>query len=222
MKNNVFKKIYHLTIIILVLFFLSCAYKGPSKEVLSAYIEVKNLYQKGYMNDAADKITELLLKDPEFHQAKLLKGKILFFQNKIEEASKVFAGLEQKHPGYREASIWQLRCDLELGNHEEAQEKIRTLLEFDSQDPRLLFLMAQGYMLKDDYKKALDFLNRAALFKEEYAKISYNQAKIYQQFMLHDKALEELNKAHILLDPDSLLKTPIMNLINELESKIKK
>jgi predicted Zn-dependent protease len=198
-----------------------CSYNGPSKETLSLYITAKESYQKGFLPQAEKSLSAILKKDPQFHQASLLYGKVLLFDKKAKDAKSVFERLISRYPGYNEARIWLVRSEIEMGLRKEAKKHLTDFLAFDPQDPRLLFMYAQLALLENDYKTGLEYLNKAAVFKEEYAKVHLELGKVYNQFGLTERALAELAFTDNLLSDDSLLKKPVKALIEKIRAEEK-
>ena len=197
----------------------SCRNPVKKEEALSDYLKGKSHYAKGELRPAETLLRDASKKDPRLFQADFLLGKTLFFQEKGEEAGEIFRELIKTHPAYREAETWLVRIDIQEGRLEEAEERLKRLLSYDSNDPGLLYLMAQIYLTRDDLKNAIDFLRKAALFGEEMSKIHLDLGRIYYQFQMEEKALEELNICLHLLPEESLLVKPVLRLIDTINGE---
>ncbi|MEW5814665.1 MAG: tetratricopeptide repeat protein [Spirochaetota bacterium] len=187
---------------------------------MSDYLTAKQLYQAWNLDEAEKLLKSILQKDARFHQARFLLAKTLYFNKKISEAEPAFKSLLKKYPAYIEAEIWLSRIEIQKGELKEADSRLKRLLAFDPLDPRLLYQTAQVYLLQDDLKNGLDFLNKAALFRDEFARVFLDLGRIFYQFGLKEQALSELKTCAHLLSEESLLKNPLKDLQEKLTNEV--
>lgn len=192
---------------------LSCAPAPIPEQLLVAYAKAKEAYLRGDLDAAERELSSVIARRRDFHQAQFLLGKVLYFQNKSSDAERVFTGLLKRHARYNEAELWLVRIALQRGEVMHAEKKLQELLSFDPNDPRLLYLMGSLVQAKGDVKNALEFYQRAAAFGEELAKAHLESARLYYQFNLPDRALQELRICAALISDDSLLREPVTKLI---------
>jgi tetratricopeptide (TPR) repeat protein len=192
---------------------LSCVPARLPEQLLVAYTKAKETYLRGDLAGAERELSSVLARRRDFHQAEFLLGKVLYFQNKLTEAERVFTALLKGNPRYNEAQLWLVRIALARGDTRRAEQKLEELLSFDPNDPRLLYLMGSIAQARDDVKKALEFYQRAAAFGEELAKAHLESARLYYQFNLPERALEELRICATLISENSLLREPVTSLM---------
>jgi predicted Zn-dependent protease len=192
---------------------LSCQPRAPSSDLVQQYLAAKDDYAGGDLQKAEQRLTSIVARDKGFHQATFLLGKIYYFENRPSEARRVFAALVKKYGSYNEADIWVVRTLVREGAIEAAQRRVEELLAFDPSDPRLLFLRGSLALETSDLKSALVFFQRAADFGEELARSHLEIARLYYQFDLPGKALEELALCRSLTSNGSLLRDSVDKLI---------
>ncbi|MBE3063571.1 MAG: tetratricopeptide repeat protein [Spirochaetes bacterium] len=192
---------------------LACQPRPPSDDLVAEYLAAKDDYAGGDLQKAEQRLTRIVARDAGFHQAAFLLGKIYYFEDKPAEARRAFTALVKRYGRYNEAEIWLARTLVREGAIEAAQRRVEELLSFDQSDPRLLFLRGSLALETSDLKNALEFFQRAADFGEELARAHLEIARLYYQFDLPDKALEELALCRSLTSNGSLLRDSVDKLI---------
>jgi tetratricopeptide (TPR) repeat protein len=182
---------------------MACAPHQPADEIAAQYLEARAAYAAGNLDGAERLLAGIRARDRRFHQADFLLGKVLFFENRLPEARRLFDRLCRGYRGYNEAEIWRVRTLSQEGKTTEAVRAVERLLEFDAADPRLLFLRGSLALEEDDLQAALGFFRAAAGFSEELARSHLEIARLYHQFGLRERALEELADCLALASPGS-------------------
>jgi len=142
-----------------------------------------------------------------------MEGKSVFFLGDVASAAAIFFKLNQKKPDHFDSAFWHARCLAQLGKTEDAEEEYLQLLSINSQDPRILFQLALLKLEQEQIPDALEYLRRAALFGEEMAMMLIRLGRVYYRYGLFDEALEEMEKAKILLGKGHTLEQSILSLI---------
>lgn len=187
---------------------------------INKYLEAKNAYIKGDL-DSSIKITSLLKrKSSNFFQAQLLLGKSLYLSDRYNEADKVFNKLTEKYPQYLEAGLWKARTEIQLDQFDTAYDRVKNLLTFNSDDPRLLGLMGSIEEQKGELGRAIDFYQRASLYEEELAKNRLSLGKLYFRMGVYDKSYAQLMETKELLEKDSPLYSSLEKIISEVKQNI--
>jgi len=197
----------------------SCAQATIPEELLVAYAKAKETYFRGDLAGAEGELSALLARRRNFHQAELLLGKVYYFEGKLTEAQRTFTVLLKRNARYHEAELWLVRIALQQGDTQSAERKLEELLSYDPNAPRLLYLMGSLRQTKGDVKNALELYQRAAAFGEELAKTHLESARLYYQFNLPERALQELRLCASLLSEDSLLREPVASLMQILSKE---
>jgi tetratricopeptide (TPR) repeat protein len=169
-----------------------------------SYAAAAELYGREQFTEALEYAEESLAADKNFYQARLLKGKILFFLKRPEEAEGIFAGLCAAYPEYTEARIWNLRCQvLSLegpagGDREKVRAALDRELSFNPSDWRVLYLYALWAGNTGDWEKRLSMGRRAENALSESAKVYLDTALSWHSLGLKDRAALALEKARIV------------------------
>lgn len=198
---------------------ISCVPAPMPEELLVAYAKAKESYFRGDLPGAERELSALLARRRDFQQAELLLGKVYYFEGKLTEAQRTFTVLLKRNARYHEAELWLVRIALQQGDTQSAERKLEELLSYDPNDPRLLYLMGSLRQTKGDVKNALELYQRAAAFGEELAKAHLESARLYYQFNLPERALQELRLCASLLSEDSLLREPVTSLMQILSKE---
>ena len=86
-----------------VVLLTACNPTPPDQQALEAYASAVAFYQDGRFDPAAALLTEITTDHPDFHQARMLQGRILFLRAQYDRAAEVLAELERSYPSYPEA-----------------------------------------------------------------------------------------------------------------------
>jgi tetratricopeptide (TPR) repeat protein len=203
LKNNGGK--WGAFLILCLVIFTACDPKA--EKAVGAYVAAAEAYGQERYGEALEYARESLRLDSHFYQARLLEGKILFFQDRREEAARVFANLIARHPEYTEARIWNLRC-LVLSvtpfgkNQEEAKKEAQGALDrelsFNPNDWRVLYLYVLFAGNTGDYEKRLAMGRRAETVLSDSAKVYLDMALTWRSLELEDRAEAYFEKARIV------------------------
>jgi tetratricopeptide (TPR) repeat protein len=175
-----------------------------------AYIAAIEAYAQEFYTEALEYVRESLRRDSRFYQARLLEGKILFFQNKMAEAQGIFSGLCTKYPEYTEARIWNLRCLVlfcsQSGKEGPAPEKnlrdarraLDREISFNPSDWRVLYLYTLLAGNSGDWEQKLSMGRRAEAALSDSVKLYLDMALDWHSLGLEDRAALYIDKARIL------------------------
>jgi tetratricopeptide (TPR) repeat protein len=182
-----------------------------------AYVAAAEAYAQERYAEALGHLRESLRLDPNFYQARLLEGKVLFFQNRMDEAAELFAKLTARRPEYTEARLWNLRClvlaassstsstpsassagDPARKKLEEARNALDRELSFNPTDWRVLYLYALLAGNTGDWEKRLSMGRRAEAALSDSAKVYLDMAFTWYSLGLEDRAKLFLEKARVV------------------------
>ena len=209
-----------LTCLLLITAFFSCKKDRIEVNEINLYTQAKSSYLKGDLLSAENILNNIYTNNKKFYQAGFLLGKTLYLQEKTPEAYSIFTELIKNFPAFNAAQIWLVRTEMQMDYVEKAEKRLKTLLSFDSQDPRLLYLMAGLYKKNNDIKNALSFYQKAELFGDEFAKIFLETGRIYYKFNMNEKALSDLSRCLSLLSGNSPMFKPVETLIDRINKEI--
>jgi tetratricopeptide (TPR) repeat protein len=196
-----------------------CAPKPPSPDALKQYMQAEDFYVRGQVEAASAIFARVARENPGFHQAMFMHAKSLYLLNRPEEAEKALSDLVRRTPRYDEARIWLVRIWIQQGRTEQAEKMLADLLGYDSQDARLLYLMAQVKSDKGELQDAIVYLQKAAATEEEMARVHIDLGRMYYRFGFDDKAGAELSRALLLLPSSSTLERPVQELLTRINGR---
>jgi tetratricopeptide (TPR) repeat protein len=200
---------------------VACSSGTPSRTDLDAYIKARDLYLRGSVDQAAAIVSRIESRSRGFHQARLLEGKILYFEGDMKESERAFRQLAESRPGYTEAQLWLLRCLQAQGKSREAGSILDEALALNPGDPRLLQQAGMLRLAADDINGALGFFRRSQEYAVELSQSYIESARVLYRFGMHDKALADLAMALSLLPTESSMRKPVMDLQQRIQEEKK-
>ena len=181
------------------IFFVSCKNNATAEKF---YLSAVDSYAEHDFENALVFLKQAKKQDSSLYQAQYLEGKILFFQNKYEDAAKIFEKLVKKYPQYTDSRLFLIRCNIFLGNLSEAEKKLNQELSFNSTDWRILYLYSMLYGKQNQLDKQLMMLNRTELAIKDTKKVYDNLAFLWDELGVRDKAVNYKVKSNILIKED--------------------
>lgn len=181
------------------IFFVSCKNNATAEKF---YLSAVDSYAEHDFENALVFLKQAKKQDSSLYQAQYLEGKILFFQNKYEDAAKIFEKLVKKYPQYTDSRLFLIRCNIFLGNLSEAEKKLNQELSFNSTDWRIFYLYSMLYGKQNQLDKQLMMLNRTELAIKDTKKVYDNLAFLWDELGVRDKAVNYKVKSNILIEED--------------------
>ena len=181
------------------IFFVSCKNNATAEKF---YLSAVDSYAEHDFENALVFLKQAKKQDSSLYQAQYLEGKILFFQNKYEDAAKIFKKLVKKYPQYTDSRLFLIRCNIFLGNLSEAEKKLNQELSFNSTDWRIFYLYSMLYGKQNQLDKQLMMLNRTELAIKDTKKVYDNLAFLWDELGVRDKAVNYKVKSNILIKED--------------------
>jgi tetratricopeptide (TPR) repeat protein len=204
---------------LLALLLSACAPSKPPDEAVKEYMRGEDFYLRGQVEAAEAIFHRLAGRYHSFFQAHFMDAKSLYLLHREAEAEAELTSLVRDYPEYHEAEIWLVRIQVERRELDAAQVRLARLLSFDSQDPRLLYLMSEVRNDQGKLQESITYLNKAAAYEEEMARVHLDLGRLYYRFGLDGKAVGELNRVLILLPAESPLRAPVKELLTRVQSK---
>ncbi len=201
------------------LILLACPSPGIPQEALSQYMQGEDFYVRGQIEAGLAIFSRVARQQPRFYQARFMQGKSLYMLNRPAEAEQVLDDLLRREPRYHEASIWLARIEIQRGETAAAEKGLVDLLSYDSQDARLLYLLALVKTDQGRLQEALTLLERAGATEEDLAQVHLELGRLYYRFGLNDKAHEELARVLLFLPPTSPLHRAVGELLSQVKAK---
>lgn len=198
------------------LFVVSCSSNRIPKSAVKQYLQGEDFYVAGRLQAAAAVFDRLSVRYPSFYQARLMDAKSLYLLHRDEPAETALSKLVHDYPQYHGAQIWLVRVEVERRELTRAQQRLQTLLSFDSHDPRLLLLMSEIRSDQGKYQQAIAYLNKAADSAQELAEVHLDLGRLYYRFGLDGKARSELKTVTLLLPSKSPLRGAVATLLGRL------
>ena len=169
-------------------FLIGCFSPRVPEDALKQYMQGEDFYVRGQVDAALAVFSRVAQQYPGFFQARFMQGKSLYLLARPEEAEKVLLELVRREPRYHEALIWLARIEIQRGETAGAEKRLADLLSYDSQDARLLYLMALVKSDQGRFQDAITYLSKAEATEEELARIHIELGRLYYRFGLDDKA----------------------------------
>ena len=189
----------------------------PDETELELFFRAAAAYDSGEYQTAV-RLTEALSKgNRNFHQARLLRAKAEFFSGEYEKSGMLLRKLTDDFALYTEARIWLTRSLLHQGRTEAAKEEAEELLRWSDEDPRILGLLARTALAEQDYREAIEFHKRAALFEEDLAINRIELAGLYLRLSNREEAERNLRRSLSLLPGDSPLRPGVVSILENGE-----
>jgi tetratricopeptide (TPR) repeat protein len=198
-----------------VLLIFSCGGKPVSDDTLEIYTRAAGLYSGGRFSETA----VMLEKSGSFTPALMLRGKAEFFSGNDHSAELLFRKVLKNRPAAAEASLYLARILREQEKRDEAQKILEEILGDDPSDIRALRLGAEMALDKGlaGNAEALAFLDRAAEASSEAALVFLDRARLRWIAGNGQGALEDLQKAKVLISGSG----PLIRAVENLESIIR-
>lgn len=181
------------------IFFVSCKNNATAEKF---YLSAVDSYAEHDFENALVFLKQAKKQDSSLYQAQYFEGKILFFQNKYEDAAKIFEKLVKKYPQYTDSRLFLIRCNIFLGNLSEAEKNLNQELSFNSTDWRIFYLYSMLYGKQNQLDKQLMMLNRTELAIKDTKKVYDNLAFLWDELGVRDKAVNYKVKSNILIKED--------------------
>lgn len=178
-----------------VLGLCSCSDKNMAQQ---HYIQAVNAYSAKNFNLAFDFIQQSLASDKNFHEASLLKIKILYFQDKNKEALRTAEAILKKYPEFTEAKLWLIRLFIQCEEYEKAQTALKREISFNYSDWRFYHLYALLGEKQKNFELRMAMEKKAEQFLQESSKVYMDIATFWLQLEQRNRAIDYLEKARIL------------------------
>jgi predicted Zn-dependent protease len=201
-------------IILSQIFSAACSPVRQDDETLRLYVQAQAAYGAGHFSKAAD----LLKECKDFPPALVLRGKSLFLSDEIEDAEKTLRRVLRLKPESAEASIFLARILREKNKDPEAEKLVQAVISGDPQNIRALRLLADLAADNGETGKAAAsaFLDRAIDASSESALVFIDRARLRWIGGNAQGALDDLNRAKLLLSHEN----PLNGSIEKLEKTI--
>ncbi len=196
-----------------------CSSPTVPPEALKQYMQAEDFYVRGQVEAALAVFARVARQYPRFPQARFMEAKSLYLLNRSAEAEAALKDLVRREPRYHEAQIWLARIMVQRGETADAEKLIAGLLSLDSQDARLLSLMAQVKTDQGKLQEAIVYLEKAGATEEELARVHLDLGSIYHRFGMEDKARSELTRVLLLLPESSPLRKPVTELLGRIQKE---
>lgn len=181
----------------------SCSKKNAAE---TFYVKAIEAYSKKDFTGALNFADLTLKSDSSFYQAKLLKAKIFYFENFLEESCFVLERLVKKYPEYTDARIWFIRVLIAQEKYNEAEKYLIMELSFNSGDCRVFYQYGNLCAKQNRLDECLSMYRKAEKLLNENSKIYLELADIWLSLGLKERALDELDKAELLSDSPQTIK----------------
>jgi tetratricopeptide (TPR) repeat protein len=192
--------------LVLALCFTACSDKDSSR---SDFVEAEKCFSRKDFDGALLYARNSYKKDSSFINAKILEGKIYFFEGNFDESYKLFKKMHKKVERSQDALLYLIRTCLELDKLDEAENLIKDGLKFNSTDWQLYYLYSVLEGRRGNQDKRLAFCRKCRTLLTASEKLYVELAEIYLSLGLKSNAVSYLEQAKLVsMEPgliDSLI-----------------
>lgn len=185
-------KMYNILGFVLVLLIQSCKPGPISQEALALFADGKVAYQQGDLEYARDTFIEVLSMRQDFTEAAVMLGKSCYFLEEFDSAIEFLSEKWKKYPQWYEAGYWLGRSYMAKEEYLKAEEVWLKLLSYNSQDFRVLHQSGLLKMSQGDYLKAMEYLKKSLLQRNELAQTGLTLGQIYYSQDMLPEAVDAL------------------------------
>ena len=195
--------------LVLGLCFTACSDKDSSR---SDFVEAEKYFAVKDVESALVFAQNSYKKDPSFINARILEGKIYFFEGDYEQAYKFFKKLTRKVERSQDALLYLIRTCLELDKLDEAEKLIKDGLKFNSSDWQLYYLYSVLEGKRGNQDKRLAFCRKSRTLLTASEKLYVELAEIYLTLGLKSNAVSYLEQAKLVSAEPSLIDSLIQQI----------
>jgi tetratricopeptide (TPR) repeat protein len=190
---------------------VSC--NAANEQTLRQYARAKEMYAQGRFAE-----TSSLLEDTKkFGPALTLRGKAEYFSGDLDKAELSCRRAMRRQPAAFEAKLYLARVLREKGETENAEKLAFALLSDNPYDIRALRFASALASQQGRTHEAKVLLDQAAELSAENAMVLLDRARLHWKAGRSAEALEDLERAQLMLPWD----TPLAKSIEHLESVIR-
>ena len=168
--------------------------KQNANDLKANYIGGMLAFEQGDLELAEERLLRLLKIAPGHLQSQLLYGTVCFAQKDYEQAVYYLAKYTSSIPGNLAARKLLGRSYIMLGQHTEARDTLKPMLETNSDDPELLTLISLAELEEGKVDSGIEGLEKAVQTAPQSKVIREKLAKAYISKGETDSAIRELSK----------------------------
>ncbi len=206
-------------IIILLISTVSCERDETvslSEKMVLKYMTAQSLYYGGDTEPAIGILKSVYDENPGFTRNTSLYARALYYSGDTEKAVSLWESICCKEAYQIDAVKHLSRFYLGEGRTVEAEALLLQALSYSSEDPGLLYLLAETRIAAGALSDGLTLLEKAAVLSERECEIYLRQASLYQEFGYYDRAVEAVEKSASLLNKDH----PLFPSLTALRAKL--
>ena len=215
-----FRKVLSLLLIILISSCGKQTCRGISSEQMARFLIARKQYYSGDREEALILSGKIRQESPCFSENNSLYARILYYEGREEEAAVLWKEILDREEYHIDVIKQLSRYYIAGGRGPEAESLIMKGLSRSSEDPVLLFLLAESYLRQDNLSGALSLLYQADILMERQCEIYLKRASLFQEYGNYKEALAALNKARVLLNDGHPLVSAVEGLEKKLELEI--
>ena len=196
---------------VMVLFLAGCS-GSPHPDALTAFKEGNIQFGRHNFEGASRAYTLAISKDGKFLPARIMLGKLLYYQHKLPEAGRQFESVLSREPHNIDGLLWMAKVDSrgpDRPSWERAVQRLDTLLERDSSHVEAWYL--KGTVLEQQGKIPESIAAyRSATKNGEYLALAHLRlAIVYRKAGLTDQAELQLRQATVVSQDNPALLTQV-------------
>ncbi len=210
LRAGVFLPVLFFVVLAALCLAVSCSGDGGD---LSRYAQARDLYASGRFPEASNILSEM----NDFVPALILRAKAEYFSGNLAEAEALCKKAIRRRPSSFEAKFYLAKILWERGDLSRCEKIVLGLLADNPGDVRTLRFASELAMDRGKTHEAGALLDQAAEFSAESAMVFLDRARLRWTAGRGTDALDDLDRAGILLPVES----PVAKSIEQLKSIIK-
>lgn len=208
------------------LYFAKKAYALDSRNEWYARLLVE-IYDRTKKYSEAATVYQKLIKDyPERVEFYFGLAEELIYQDKLQEAIKVYDQIESKVGLSSEVSLQKERLYIKLGKNDKAIGEVQKLIDSEPGNTRYLSALGSLYQIIGQDEKALEVYNKILIINPDDPYVHLSLADYYRTKGEKEKSYSELKKAFVNKELDTETKIsilssyyPLMDVNEEMKSQ---
>lgn len=179
--------------LLLLLLILSCA--ADNSAVSATYERALELYSRNDLTSAQNALQDVLKDNPDHINARIMLGKILYYNQNYEEAETAFTEAVNQDDNKLDAVLWLAKTRTLLNKTDEGMRNIDHFISRDSNNIEAWYIKGLLHEQKGDTKEAMAAYSYAISKGQHLALVHMRLANIYKESSLPDMAQKHFRMA---------------------------
>ncbi len=189
-------------------------------QVFNSMMRARGLQEAGQIGQAITLMEEILAREPDIIDGRMLLGNLYFKEKRLAEALAAFQSVLRQKPDFNFAMLDVANTLIAMKQFDQAKKEISAFRVIFPKDATFLRLLGQAELERLQFDKALDYFRQALAIDPAYAEAYLKMGEIYYQRQDLTHAEKSLSKAQELnpgLDKVSFIRAQVADAQGNLE-----